>query len=202
MKLTDKQDKFARVYVETGNASEAYRQAYPRSKAWKDKSVHEEASKLLANPKVAPRVEELKALREEEFKAEAKRQGIDAETVIREQAYTAFFDIRELFDADGRLLPAHSFPEHVARAVKSVKIKGVKTDDGSVKGVVAEITMNDKLAALHHIGEHIGMYKQVREHHWADDLATMTEEELAAEERRIDAELARAMEERKRTLAN
>ena len=28
MKLTPKQEKFAQVYVETSNASEAYRQAY------------------------------------------------------------------------------------------------------------------------------------------------------------------------------
>ena len=56
--LTPKQEKFAQVYVETGNASEAYRTAY-NSKAKAD-TVHVSASKLLSDPKVALRVHELR----------------------------------------------------------------------------------------------------------------------------------------------
>src|SRR5690554_3012969 len=57
MALIPKQEKFAQLYVELGNASEAYRQAYD-SKA-KPESVHVAASKLLSDNKVALRVEEL-----------------------------------------------------------------------------------------------------------------------------------------------
>lgn len=60
MSLTIKQEKFVLAYLETGNASEAYRRAYNCAKM-SDKSVWENASKLLADAKVAPRVAELRA---------------------------------------------------------------------------------------------------------------------------------------------
>ncbi|AIM40703.1 terminase small subunit [Idiomarinaceae phage 1N2-2] len=55
--LTPKQEKFAQLYVETGNASEAYRVAYNSSA--KHESVNVNASKLLSSAKVALRVKEL-----------------------------------------------------------------------------------------------------------------------------------------------
>lgn len=56
--LNPKQEKFCQLYVELGNASEAYRQAYS-SKA-KPESVHVNASKLLAETKVSLRVEQIR----------------------------------------------------------------------------------------------------------------------------------------------
>ena len=57
-KLTVKQEKFAQAYIETGNASEAYRQAYNAEKS-SPEAIWVNASKLLANAKVALRVAEL-----------------------------------------------------------------------------------------------------------------------------------------------
>lgn len=59
MKLTQKQENFAQLYVELGNASEAYRRAYPGSKKWKDCAVWSNAANLLR--KVSVRVEQLQA---------------------------------------------------------------------------------------------------------------------------------------------
>ena len=58
-KLTIKQEAFARAYVETGNASEAYRRAYDSSKM-KPESVYESASRLLADVKITARLAELR----------------------------------------------------------------------------------------------------------------------------------------------
>lgn len=58
--LNPKQEKFCQIYVEIGNASEAYKQAY-NSKA-KHESRAVEACKLLKKPNIALRV---KTLREE-----------------------------------------------------------------------------------------------------------------------------------------
>ena len=55
--LTAKQEKFCILFVELGNASEAYRQAY-NSKA-KPETVHVSASQLLSDPKIAIRVKQL-----------------------------------------------------------------------------------------------------------------------------------------------
>ena len=58
--LTQKQEAFALAYIETGNASEAYRRAYDTS-GMSEKSINENASKLLNHAKVAPRIAELRA---------------------------------------------------------------------------------------------------------------------------------------------
>jgi phage terminase small subunit len=58
--LTPKQEKFAHKYVETGNASEAYRFAYDAENTSLP-AIHVAASRLLDNSKVALRVTELQA---------------------------------------------------------------------------------------------------------------------------------------------
>ena len=60
MALTIKQEKFCMVYVETGNASEAYRQAYNAGNM-KEASINVNASKLLTDAKIALRIKELKS---------------------------------------------------------------------------------------------------------------------------------------------
>lgn len=57
--LTAKQEAFALAYVETGNASEAYRRSYEVGADTKPETVWSEASRLLADPKVSSRVKEL-----------------------------------------------------------------------------------------------------------------------------------------------
>ena len=57
--LNPKQEKFCQLYVQLGNASEAYRQAY-NSKA-KQESVAVEASRLLAKPNISLMVSKLQS---------------------------------------------------------------------------------------------------------------------------------------------
>lgn len=59
-KLTPKQEKFCKLYIELGNASEAYRQSYSCSKM-KVEAIHVNASQLLENTKIALRIKELQA---------------------------------------------------------------------------------------------------------------------------------------------
>lgn len=59
MKLTAKQEAFCLAYIETNNASEAYRRAYDSGKM-KPESVNESASRLLADVKITARVAELR----------------------------------------------------------------------------------------------------------------------------------------------
>lgn len=54
--LTIKQETFVKEYIETGNASEAYRRAYDAEDMSKD-SIHVRASELKKNSKVAVRIE-------------------------------------------------------------------------------------------------------------------------------------------------
>jgi hypothetical protein len=76
MKLTVKQEAFCLAYMETGNASEAYRRAYNAGKM-KPESIWVNAGQLLENTKVALRVAELQA------KA-AERSAITVDDLITE----------------------------------------------------------------------------------------------------------------------
>ena len=58
-KLTIKQEAFARAYVETGNASEAYRRSY-NAENMKQESIAVRACELLAHSKIAVMVSEMR----------------------------------------------------------------------------------------------------------------------------------------------
>lgn len=81
--MTPKQEHFARLYVETGNASEAYRQAY-NAENMKPETVTNEAYKLLQDPDISAMVDDLKA--------EARqRHGVTVDDLLHEleQAWAA-----------------------------------------------------------------------------------------------------------------
>ena len=73
--LTIKQENFCNYYIESGNASDAYRRAYSSEKM-RDKQIWEESCKLLSRPNVAQRVKEL----QEEQK---KKSDITKEEIIK-----------------------------------------------------------------------------------------------------------------------
>lgn len=54
--LTSQQEAFALEVASGKSQAEAYRTAYPKSKAWKDSTVWEQASRLMAQAKLSARV--------------------------------------------------------------------------------------------------------------------------------------------------
>ena len=64
-RLTDKQEKFIYAIMDGKSQREAYRQAYPKARKWKDASVDVAASQLLNNNKIIIRLEELKKIKKE-----------------------------------------------------------------------------------------------------------------------------------------
>ena len=75
-KLTLKQEAFCQAYIETGNASEAYRKAFDASRM-KPETVNRSAFDLLQNPKITARLEEIRA-------EHAKRHEITVDTLLDE----------------------------------------------------------------------------------------------------------------------
>ena len=73
--MTPKQEKFCQLYIELGNASQAYRQAYSASKMSAN-AVAVEACKMLDTPKISQRVAELKA-------QHAERHGMTVDDIAR-----------------------------------------------------------------------------------------------------------------------
>lgn len=58
--LTPKREAFAQAYIETGNASEAYRRSF-NAQNMKPETINREAKALLDHPKVSTRIAELRA---------------------------------------------------------------------------------------------------------------------------------------------
>ncbi len=111
--LTIKQEAFCQAYIETGNASEAYRTAYAADKM-KAEAIHVNASKLLDNAKVALRVKELQGeikqrhnvtvdslLKELE---EARRAALGAETPQSSAAVAATMGKAKLTGLDKQIV--------------------------------------------------------------------------------------------------
>ena len=119
-RLTPKQEMFCQHYVDIGNASEAYRLSYNCANM-KQSTVWDCACKLLANPKVAHRVEELMAKRAEETKVDRKR----VEEVLMG---IVDLDPAEMYYVDEetgkvRLKSPNQMPTRMRKALKKIKNK-------------------------------------------------------------------------------
>lgn len=89
-KLTAKQEKFVQELIKGKSQREAYKAAY-NAKNMSENSIDVEASKLLKNPKVAHRFQELKS---KVIKRSEEKAIITAEEIIREIADIAKDDIK------------------------------------------------------------------------------------------------------------
>lgn len=115
MKLRPKQEQFCHLYLETGNASEAYRKVY-KCKGCSDKTIWEVSSKLLS--KVGPRIQEL----QEELK---KKSDITKDRVLEELRCIAFADIRDFLSIENGMVKfkdSSEWSDKMAHAVESVKV--------------------------------------------------------------------------------
>ena len=125
--MTPKQERFCQVYIETGNASEAYRTAYNAANM-KPESVNVNASKLLADAKVSQRVGELKA-------AHVERHGVTVDMV------------RQM------LLEDRLFAKECGTAAAAVSATmGLAKLYGHLRDKVDMTSGGDKIAALNMVG--------------------------------------------------
>lgn len=115
--LTQKQENFCLAYIETGNASEAYRKAYNAAGS-SEKSVWELASKMLDNPKVISRLE---ALREQA----ARRALLTLERHLEELA-----TLRDEARAEGRYSAA------IAAEIARGKAAGLYVEQSRTEGEI------------------------------------------------------------------
>jgi hypothetical protein len=58
--MTPQMEKFCQGIADGLSQADAYRAAYPKSKSWKPETLHPQASKMMADHKIATRVAELR----------------------------------------------------------------------------------------------------------------------------------------------
>ena len=159
-KLTVKQEKFCQTYIETGNASEAYRKAYSASKM-KEKQVWEEASKLLKTPKVSQRVISLR-------EAMQKRHEITVDRIARELALIGFSNMLDYVtpQEDGTAyVDLSALTRDQAAAISEVTVESYTEGhgEGAVPVKRVKFKLSDKRSALVDLGKHMGMFVQKHE---------------------------------------
>ena len=84
--VTPKQEAFLQGLIRGKSQRQAYIDAYPKSAKWDPKDVDSEASKLLSNPKVSPRYQEL----QEEARIAA---AVSRDAIIAQLREIGFADI-------------------------------------------------------------------------------------------------------------
>lgn len=132
--LTPKQEKFCQLYIELGNASEAYRQAY-NAKNMTTGAINTNAKKLLKDTPIALRIEELQ-------QAHQQRHNLTIDNIIA--------DLQEYRDiCMGRK------PLTITTVVKNAQ-------EGTAQSVNTECFVFEPTGAnkaLELLGKHLGMFK-------------------------------------------
>ena len=91
-RLTEKQEKFVQELVKGKSQREAYKEAYEKSRLWKDTAVDTQASILFKNSKVLERYNELMDRLVKESEDECI---VTAKEVLRELKRIGFADIKD-----------------------------------------------------------------------------------------------------------
>ncbi|MCK5137515.1 MAG: terminase small subunit [Bacteroidales bacterium] len=116
MGLTPKQEKFCHAYMETGNASEAYRQSYSCGRM-KEATINVKASELLKHGKVAVRLNEIKNELKETSDIKKERVLFELEAIMEAK----ISDYIEIKGGSVTLKDFSKLTEAQLRAVESVK---------------------------------------------------------------------------------
>lgn len=166
--LTPKQEKFAQLYVELGNASEAYRQSYAVKPNRKPERIHVDACVLLAHPKVSKRVDEIQS-------SLSAKHEITRERVMSELAKIAFGDLGDFVhvsedgDVSVNFKAAAKAKALVGLSEFSQEVFWEKDGTDGVDQIRrTKFKAHDKLKALELIGKRLVM--------WTDRVATKEEQ--------------------------
>lgn len=174
-KLTPKQQRFVDEFLLDLNATAAAKRAGY-------KQPNKQGPRLLVNVGIAEAIARAQAQR-------AHRAEIDGVQTLRESACIAFSDLGGLFEFTPqgvRLRPEAWNNERLRRAVASIKVRRELGTDNSPPAEVVEFRLWDKLSAIKHIDQRLGLLTEKHQHehtgevkitHRAEDLS---DDQLAA----------------------
>lgn len=163
-KLTIKRENFCNYYVETGNASEAYRRAFA-CKNMKDKTITEAASRLINDSNVNARIKELQG----EIK---KKSDITKEKILYELDCIINAKITDYIMLEEGRLSFKDFNELTESQVKA--IESVKQGKNGI-----ELKLHGKSWSIERICKMLGYDAPVKiEDKRATNFESMSDEEL------------------------
>lgn len=167
MALTPKQERFVQEYLVDLNATAAAKRA-----GYSEKTAYAIGQQNLRKLEIQTAIQEAKDNL-------SRRTEVTQEMIIRETAKLAFFDVRKLFDENGKPLEISSLDDDTAAALVGLDVQDIYADDGGEKafvGYVKKYKMADKLKALELLGRRFGIWepqdKQLTE---VEDLTPLAE---------------------------
>ncbi len=116
-KLTQKQENFCAAYIETGNASEAYRKAYNAEKM-KPETVNNKAHALLKKGEIRARLEEL------------RKPATESAQITLAQHLSTLEELRDEARAEGRYSAA------IAAEIARGKAAGLYVERSQIAGEI------------------------------------------------------------------
>ncbi|MCI8810368.1 MAG: terminase small subunit [Oscillibacter sp.] len=147
MALTPKQKRFVAEYLVDLNATAAAIRA-----GYSKKTAEVIGYENLRKPQIEAAINQ--AIQERE-----KRTEITQDMVLRETAKLAFFDIRKMFDKNGKPLDISKLDDATAAALVGLDVQDVTDQDGDYVGYVKKYKMADKVKALELLGKHFGTWE-------------------------------------------
>ena len=163
-RLTEKQEKFVQELVKGKSQREAYKEAYEKSRLWKDTAVDTQASILFKNSKVLERYNELMDRLVKESEDECI---VTAKEVLRELKRIGFADIKDylsyktaktVVDRDTQTGEPVIDYQQIIDVLDSDQVDGRVIQEVSIKRGTFTFKMYDKMAALDKLGKTLGMF--------------------------------------------
>lgn len=151
MELTAKQEAYCQYYVMTGSQSGAYRLAYDAD-SMNQNSVAREACLLHADPNITQRIKEIK-------QDIWDRNKITIDELIQSLAGMVRFDIGELYDDDGKLLPLKKMPLSARQMISQLDTDEIIVEQ-TVIGNTRKVRTYSKTDAIEKLMKHLGGYER------------------------------------------
>ena len=152
--LTVKQENFCNYYIESGNASGAYRRAYS-CENMKDVTVNRKATELMSNGLVSARV---RVLQEEQ----KEKSDITKDRILRELSGIAFSTIADMHNTWIERKDFDLLSKKEKSAIKSISTKTLRKNIGTrdepevVDVEYVKIELYDKIKAIERICKMLG----------------------------------------------
>lgn len=156
MALTPKQERFVQEYLVDLNATAAAIRA-----GYSKKTANRIASQNLSKLDIQEAIQKAQ-------KARCERTEITQDMVIQELAKLGFFDVRKLFDKDGKPLDISALDDNTAAALVGLDVQDIADNNGNYVGFTKKYKMADKIKALELLGRHLGAFDKKESQDKAD----------------------------------
>lgn len=165
-----RQRLFLESYLTHFNGTKAYLAAFPDA-SWA--TADSNAPLLLKDRRIASEIRR-------RIQAVTAKLRPTQERIIREMAAMAFSNIKDVFDANGTLIPIANLPDHVAVSIKRLKSREIRGVDGGGKerivGQVHDVELHDKILPLKLLAAGEGLFVEKVQINSGADFATILRE--------------------------